>query len=444
MERTVIDHPARGAIFSILCGLLLAGCDSPPPAQPPAEVSADDVRVGPIVRSWSADALPSAGERPTWIAAASHRDGVLGLWSLEPGRQFRLVGTYPDVGFHPDGVRWVDLEPDGQPELLVAAEGEGKIQLWRPEATGKGIRLVAAVGGGKAPLDVVAGDLDADGHADLVSTPYEGSRLSILWGRGSFSFDVSSLPTKEGDPGHEGTNVFGDAEETGAEGADVSPLPQSDRRATRSREDDRDLPSQAPDRRSRRPSGPRVFASHGRIRDWDGDGRLDVLWSDRGGGAIFFGKNLGDRRFEVRELRPAEGGSPRQIALADLDADGAVDLVATLETGGKALVLYNDGQGGVRMTEDIPAPSWGFSNVTAVGGAQPMVVLTLDQSVILARQGADGWKQRRLSTGGFPLDPKLVDLDGDGALDLLVANSTGEDLSVIFGPLWERAREFEQ
>jgi len=171
---------------------------------------------------------------------------------------------------------------------------------------------------------------------------------------------------------------------------------------------------------------------------------LDVLWSDRSGGAIFFGRNLGERRVEVRELRASEGGSPRQIALADLDGDGVLDLAAALETGGKGLVLYNDGQGGVRATEEISAPSWGFSHVTAVGGAQPMVVLTLDQGVILARREPDGWKQRRLSTGGLPLDPKLVDLDGDGALDLLVANSTGEDLSVVFGPLWERARELEE
>lgn len=434
MQPALFRRFTRACLGLALCGPLLAGCDATAPPAPRPEA----LRLGPIPRAWALDVLPAAGDRPTWIAATSHRDGILGLWAVDAQRQVRLLGTYPEAGFHPDAPRWVDLEADGRPELLVAAEGKNEIQLWHLDDAGKGLRFAEALASASQPLDVLAADLDGDGRTDLVASPYEGPSLTLYWGEGEGRFTTRLLPPQEKGapppprpvPGPRDMAQrpnWGDAPGGGARGPGA-PAPGA-------------LPQSAEPARRTAIRAPKSIASQARVADWDRDGRPDLLWSDRKKGSILFGKNLGERAFEVRELRPPGEGTPRQVALADLDGDGAPDLVAAMETGGKALILYNDGEGGVRATEEIPAPSWGYSNVTAIGAPDPLLVLTEDPRVILARREGEAWRLRYLPAGELPFDPHLVDVDGDGSLDLLLANSGGEDLSLIFGPLWERAQE---
>ena len=46
---------------------------------------------------------------------------------------------------------------------------------------------------------------------------------------------------------------------------------------------------------------------------------------------------------------------------------------------------------------------------------------------------------RGLRTSGFSTSLQLLDVDGDGQLDVVVLNSSGKRSVVIYGPLWERA-----
>ncbi len=412
----------RGALTPGLCLLLICGCNAPPPPAPPP----DALRIGPVPTPWTAAALQPGPDGRVWIAANSHEQNFLGVWAVDPRRQVQLIGTYPEVGFHPDAARWVDLEGDGHPELLVAAEGKTELQLWRIKASGGGLELAAKTSAGNPPLDVLAADLDGDGHTDLVTSPYQGPSLGFFWGQGGFEFTTTWLPPFE--KGKEQVDRPAPAK------AEQHPLVAGGG----------GVPAVVGYLQQHGKPAPRLWAGQARVADWDGDGLPDILWSDIQGGAILFAKNLGGRAFEMRQLRPPAEGNPRQVALADLDGDGALDLIAVLETGGKALVLYNDGRGGVRDTEEIPAPRWGYSNVTAVGAPSPLLVLTEDQMVILARREGNGWRLRQLPTGSFPLDPHLIDLDGDGHLDLLVAHAGGDDVGITYGPLWERAQELKK
>jgi hypothetical protein len=137
--------------------------------------------------------------------------------------------------------------------------------------------------------------------------------------------------------------------------------------------------------------------------------------------------------------------SPRQVRLVDVDGDGWMDIVAALETGEAARIYYNDNGKGVRGTEDIPAPHWGYSHVGITrDGDELMLGLTEENRTVLVKPGTEGWELRQIPSGSLPLDPTFADLDGDGVTDFIVANSAEHTLTIVYGPLWERAQPIEQ
>ncbi len=372
----------------VASALLLTACTATTqqpansPKVPVDTPEAHSVRLGPVIRAWAATALPKPDG--SLIAAASHIDGYFALWHLNRDRKVELAASYPDVGFHPDGVRWADLDGDGRQELIIIVEGINEIQFWDVSDDGKSIKKLGGVPSNHAPRDAVSADLDQDGIADIIAGPYRANEISILWGKGGYQYDYQLLPTP-------------------------------------------------------------TTSSHPRIVDWDKDGRLDVVWADWLGGSIRFARNLGGRQFEITELQPPGPGTPRQIALADMNGDGHVDLASTKETGKLAVVLYNDGHGKVASVDEVPAPTWGYSHIAAIGGEQPMLALTETHRVMLARKIDGTWQFRQLSTEtGTPRNPEFVDADADGHVDLLVANSTRDDVDLFFGPLWENSQEVTQ
>src|SRR5438128_2065733 len=117
--------------------------------------------------------------------------------------------------------------------------------------------------------------------------------------------------------------------------------------------------------------------------DVDGDGWCDLYFcSLRGGNKLF--RNLGNWRFE--DITPQAGVSCTNLdasgcAFADIDGDGDLDLIVSSVAGGTH-IFFNDGKG--RFSESA------------------------------SNQG--------LNAGRAGMSLALADIDGDGALDLYVAN----------------------
>jgi hypothetical protein len=119
------------------------------------------------------------------------------------------------------------------------------------------------------------------------------------------------------------------------------------------------------------------------LGDVDGDGRCDIYFCSLTGSNRLY-RNLGNLRFE--DITESSGtGCPGQVcrgaAFADVDGDGDLDLLVTSRGGGVRLFV-NDGKGR-------------FQGATASAGLSS-------------------------TTGSTSL--ALADLDGDGTLDLYVAN----------------------
>ena len=127
------------------------------------------------------------------------------------------------------------------------------------------------------------------------------------------------------------------------------------------------------------------------VRDLDADGRLDVLALDVASSTVVFLKSLGTGVFApaVRYAVGAPGTFPASLAIGDLDADGFLDVVVSNARAqgdsryASATVWYNDHQAGLLDRADFTTGPHGG----------------------------------RLALG---------DVDGNGTLDLAVANGRGE------------------
>src|SRR5213594_3460306 len=138
------------------------------------------------------------------------------------------------------------------------------------------------------------------------------------------------------------------------------------------------------------------------LGDVDGDGLPDIyLTSNEGSNALY--RNLGDWRFEDITAKAGVAMTGRHstgAVFADVDGDGDLDLLVSTLGGGVALFI-NDGHG--MFTEQTAA-----AGLTAHTGSMTMA---------------------------------LTDVDGDGHLDLYVANYKVKSALDLFSP---RERAFDR
>ncbi len=148
----------------------------------------------------------------------------------------------------------------------------------------------------------------------------------------------------------------------------------------------------------------------------------------------------------VDEVELSSAGQPLDLAVADLDGDGRQDVIvlALVESGsvrGFVHPLLRSPSSG-ELTP-LPRLATGANpHHLAVGdvdgdGLDDLFVDSQNSHVVnawLTRKGADGVDFRRLDDIGAHLgclDVDLADVNGDGRLDLLVANGFSDDVSVI-------------
>ncbi len=380
-------------LWSVLLGAVLfwslpvryaAAKDNTIDAKTATEVAVGPVRLAlPIKLPWSVSVLDHArGRTGSLVAAVGHGDRKIRIWSVSAQRHKKLLAT-AKAGFHLDSVRWLDWDGDGRRyELLVSAEGKSQAQIWRyHDGT---LRELGAAREPDPARIARAADVDGNGFWDFVLGPYEGDRITVLWGSKGFKFTPSFLD-----------------------------------------------------------AGANSYPTYPAFVDWNRDGRPDIVWSGWRSGDVRLALNLGDRKFRVESLQPNGPGSPRQVAVADINGDGWPDLVVAQEVAGAVKILYNDQEGGVGGSESIPLPVPGVSAVAVLGcGPHSLLALSAAGKEILAKRGTDGkhWLLHQFPVSGVALDPQFSDVDGDGHADLVYVNAGGKSVDVVFGPLWAQTK----
>ncbi|MEM7309447.1 MAG: VCBS repeat-containing protein [Planctomycetota bacterium] len=337
------------------------------------------------------------------------------LWILGSAGALGLVeAASPAVGLRPRDVAAADFDGDGNLDVVTANEGSDDVSI----VLGGGdltfaAATNAAVGG--VPSSVRVADLDADGTLDLAVLNLGSGDATLLGGGGDGTFTplgtlavgTSTQALAAGDLGVDGvpelvTARFVSSDESWVEvyaglgsGAFGPPV------AT----------SVAPETRSLT------------LADVGGDGTLDLIAS---GSETSVLAGLGDGSLAP----PARYLSSKQVAVADLDQDGAVDLVSELGSG--IGVLRGLG-GGV-----FPADAEAFLDATAsdlvaedfdADGQLDLAAVRFFGGIVSVALGtAPGavgpWTDYAAPAGSIS-SGAAGDVTGDGALDLIAVGFGG-------------------
>ncbi|USN98319.1 MAG: VCBS repeat-containing protein [Phycisphaeraceae bacterium] len=169
------------------------------------------------------------------------------------------------------------------------------------------------------------------------------------------------------------------------------------------------------------------------LGDLDGDGDLDMAVTNGNNADVSVLLNNGDGTFAAQQ-RYAAGAGPVSVALADLDDDGDLDMAIANSGSGDASILFNNGDGSFaaqqRYAAGIRPKSVSLGDLDGDSDLDVAIVNTgaypdyIDDASVLLNNG-DGTfaAQQRYATGRLPSSVSLGDLDGDGDLDMTVANA---------------------
>lgn len=372
-------------------------------------------------------------------AAAPDRDNTLSMRLGNGDGTFETKVSYPLAGL-PQSIVTADFNRDGKIDLAVTETSFG---------AGVDASLAVFLGNGdgmfqpavRYALDpgsefVTTADLDGDGNLDIAVTNRVFSTITVLEGNGDGSFRdaVDYLSSEPEMLAIADFNGDGKMDLAAAETQSAVSVLLGDEHGLR-----------APV--NHRPAGFPAWVAGG---DFNGDGVPDLAAVTQNPGepdrvSVLLNNGNGTLR-DGASYAAMEGGP---LASGDFNRDGATDL-AVVGNGRRVHVLLGKGDGTFE-------PKDGFTGVVAQPGAGPVAVripgavgtgdlngdgnidLVIanrdDDSVSVLLGNGDGSFQAAVDygTGEAPVSLALTDLDGDGRLDVVVANSAGDDVSVLLG-----------
>jgi hypothetical protein len=266
------------------------------------------------------------------------------------------------------------LNGGGKPDLVtICPYGPLSVHMGKGDGTFGSLQDVVT---GTLPWGIASGDLDQDGHADVVTANSAVSSLSVHFGAGGGAF---------------ATPLWLDTGE-----------------------------------------GPRGVT----IADADGDGHLDLVVAEHGpgfqsSGVVSVFRGDGERGFAAR-VPCTVGRWPEEVAVGDLTGDGLPELaVACGDAPPVTLsVLHNLGnaQWGNRQDFTLGSNPTGVAMGDVTRDGKPDVVLCADytNSVHVLPGNANGTYGSPFSLEAVdPIDVAIADVAGDAAADLIVSCSGG-------------------
>jgi hypothetical protein len=417
-----------------------------------------DFKVGSLPRSVAAADFNGDG-RPDLAVAnfASNSVSVL-LNTANPGAtrasfssQQRFV-----TGLRPFSVAAGDLNDDGKPDLVVANSRSNSVSVLEnttdDDSDTASFEDHQQLPTALAPRSVALGDLNGDGKLDVATANFSGGAsvmLNTSNGTPSFTsrrdFTVGTNPT---------TLVVADFNSDGLDdlavgnhgGGNISLLLNTTGA-------DSHTPVFAAQQQVAPGSAPHSLA----VGDFNGDGKPDLAAGQLDGNSVAVLRNTSAAASgggTIEETRFAVQDNPNAVALGDLDGDGKPDLAVVNGDSDSVSLLRNTTPGGA-------APEFADQEEVFVGasprgvalgdlngdGRLDIVVANFDSSSVsvLLNATARGDSsftfddQGEFTTGDGPTAVALGDIDGDGRLDIVVANRTTETISVLLNQTALRA-----
>ena len=181
------------------------------------------------------------------------------------------------------------------------------------------------------------------------------------------------------------------------------------------------------------------------IADFNGDGIPDIAATIQGTIAVEIFSGNGDGTFVAGASYPV-GALPSFVTSADLNGDGKVDLItangSNVSVMGNVSILLGNGNGTFQPAMNITAGSLPFSVAVAdLNGDGHLDLAVADESEISGNgvtvlfgvgDGTFG-SSAFFSTGTAPASVAVGDFNRDGNPDLATANYLGNSMSVLLG-----------
>ena len=175
-------------------------------------------------------------------------------------------------------------------------------------------------------------------------------------------------------------------------------------------------------------------SSVGTPGDFNGDGKLDLVFTNRVAGTLTVLLGKGDGTFTTAPS-VAVGAVPAAVALADFDGDGNLDIAVANQGSNTVTILLGKGNG--TFTALGTAPATGSAPAGIVAGdfnddgiADLIVTNQNDQTVTILLGNGDGTfaGNEPFETTNTPGAIVAGDFNGDGKLDLAIAVTSGVNI----------------
>jgi fibronectin type 3 domain-containing protein len=421
------------------------------------------------------------------LAVAICTNNTISILTNNGNGQFTQTSS-PVVGNYPVSVVSGDWNGDGYLDLAVANGRSSTVSILINNGRGQ-FTNTSAVSVGSYPESIVSGDWNGNGDLDLAVTNSNSSTVSILMNGANSNITPPTITSFTPISGPTGTSVT-------IGGTNFSPTPTNNIvyfgavRATVTGATSTSLNVIVPTGATYKPISVTVngltaysnapfnvtFAGGGSIKsssfvskidfttgsdpqgivicDVDGDGKSDVIVVNGGDKTVSVYRNTSaSGSITTSSFAPkadfTTGSWPNSVAVQDVDGDGKPDLVVTNYSSNTVSIFRNSSTSG-SITASSFAPKIDFTTGSepisvAIGdvdgdGKPDLIVANFSGNTVSVLRNtstsgsitASSFAAKvDFTTGTYPKSIAINDVDGDGKPDLIVANFSGNTVSVL-------------
>ena len=374
----------------------------------------------------------------SWACSLSAATTLLAPVWTQPALLAPAPGSPITVAGGPGNIVLGDVNEDGKPDLIVASGQSRAITVWLGRGNGQ------FRSGPKSPIrvpdspgELALGDLNGDGELDLAIASHDSYGVWLLFGDGLGYFALatnSPIVMKDGQHPHTHGLELGDLNGDGK--LDLITV----------NNEDSDLSLAFGDGRGRFVRSSSSSLAVGRspyplaVGDLNADGRLDIVststaFTSRALTVLMGDGKVGFRRSDVTVRTPR----PWFVSIGDVNGDRHPDLVATHSESSPLTVLLGDGRGGFREASaspfDLGHSAWGIALADMNGDGKIDVVAAASDGVrVMLGDGRGNFNPAPGSpfpTGKGAWRLAVGDLNGDGKPDVATSDSEGDSVSVL-------------